>query len=311
MIAKVPAVLQEAARALTGERPWLPPRWYWGDAAPLHRARAEAPEHYPARLDGGLYAAHAALLIDLFRPDAVIDLAAPRHRAVRAFLPGGALDAVPTCVVHDTVGARLISTVRSLAEDFPRVDVRGALGGTAGRLGAVGRRLLLVGGWAPDGPDAHAVRGLAPLAARLRAGDVLVFTVDLGADLRALRRACRDAAGRAEALHRAAVAEVVRRLGGSLDERALRLEADCDARRGRVRLRLVPRQPTELRTPWGARPLRGAIHLGDVVAWERASLRRVAAAAGLELVAWLPDPEERRALVALAPSACRLRIVRL
>lgn len=296
-------------RSLAGPTPTVPPRWFWDlRGADLHRVRTGMPDHYPARVERELYAEHASMLVGLFEPREVADLApaASRHvRAVVTAMLGRASGG--RCALLDVNPERLSASVRRLSADYPRLEVRGALGdcfGSTWPLGRGGARMLLLSAVGPDGLDTPTLLALLRrVAARLEPDDALVFGVDLGRDPAALLRACDDTEGIAAAFHRNVVRGINERLGTDLDPAAFQFEAVWDAARRRVETRL---RPTVTRTvtllsgggtleidparPWVT---------GRVDTWTRAALRERVASVGLALSAWLTDADERRALVVL------------
>ncbi|MFN7144599.1 MAG: L-histidine N(alpha)-methyltransferase [Myxococcota bacterium] len=291
----------EVRAALTRPVPSLPPRWFWGPAATLHRERARVPDHYPSRVDRELFAQHASVLVGLFEPRAIVDLAPAATRHVRHLADALQRDRRRArCALHDWDGPRLVAAVRRLAADYPNLDVSGVLGADPSRIGRDSGRLVLMTAGGPDGPEPGSLlQTLRAVAPQLGTDDAVVLTVDLGADPDALVRACRDPDGVAEAMHRAALASCVEAFGGEIDPTLFQLEATWDGHAVATRLR--PARPVRLRLPGAGVDVRldGPIRTGRTAAWTRPILRRVAARGGLALGAWLPDPEERRAIVVL------------
>lgn len=296
-------------RSLAGPFPAVPSGWFWDPrGADLHRVRTGLVDHYPARVERELFREHAPMLVGLFEPREVADLVPSASRHVRA-LVGAMLDRTPRgrCAVMDTEPERLVASVRRLAADYPRLDVRGELGDCLGRawpLGMGGARMLLLSAVGPDGLDAAALLHLLRrLAARLAPDDSLVLGVDLGRDPAALLRACEDPEGMAAAFHRNALRVINARFGTDLDPASFSFEAVWDAARRRVETRLRPTFARKLALPGAA----GVLRLdparpwvtGRVGTWTRAALREGVAGVGLVLSAWLTDPDEGRALVVL------------
>ncbi|MDP2315723.1 MAG: L-histidine N(alpha)-methyltransferase [Pseudomonadota bacterium] len=298
-------------RALEGRTPSLPARWFWDEeGARIHRMRTGLASHYPARIERELYASHAPMLVGLFEPQEVADLAPATSRHVRALVSAMLVHVSGArCALLDAEPLRLGAAVRRLAADYPRLDVRGAVGdcfGASWRLGRGGGRLLLLTGSGPDGLDPTTLTGLLRrLARRLEPDDALVLGVDLGADPAGLVGVCQDEEGLAAAFHRNGLRVINARLGADFDPGAFAYEAAWDAARGWVETRLRPRRAFDVAVPGAgvvvafdpSRPL----VTGRVGTWTRAALRERAAGAGLALKAWLTDPEERRALVVLQP----------
>jgi L-histidine N-alpha-methyltransferase len=300
-------------RALSGPTPAIPPRWFWDRrGADLHRVRTGLVDHYPARVERELYEEHAPMLVGLFEPLEVADLVPAASRHVRA-LAGALLGGRPSarCALLDLDPERLVASVRRLAADFPRLEVRGELGdcfGPTWPLGQGGARLLLLSAVGPDGLDAPTLLSLLRrLAARLEPDDALVFGVDLGQDPAALLRACDDSEGMAAAFHRNVLRVINERFGAELDPARFSFEAVWDAARRRVETRLRPMCDGTV-TLAGAE---GVIALdpdrpwvtGRVGTWTRSALRERVEGVGLGLSAWLTDPDERRALVVLQRAA--------
>lgn len=291
----------EARAAFSRPRPSLPLRWFWGPAAALHRERGRGPDHYPSRVDRELFAQHASVLVGLFEPRALVDLAPAATRHVRYLADALLRDRRRArCALHDWDGPRLVAAVRRLASDYPNLDVSGVLGADPSRIGRDSGRLVLMTAGGPDGPEPGSLlQTLRAVAPQLGPDDAVVLTVDLGSDPDALVRACRDSDGVAEAMHRAALASCVEAFGGEVDPTLFHLEAAWDGRAVETRLR--PSRAVRLRMPAAGVDvlLEGPIRTGRTAAWTRPVLRRVAARGGLALGAWLPDPEERRAIVVL------------
>ncbi len=294
-------------RSLTGPRPTIPPRWFWDpEGARIHRTRSGLADPYPWRTERALYAAHASMLVALFEPREVADLALVASRNVRVLVEAmldGATGA--RCALHDVEPARLVASVRRLAADYPRLDVRGSVDdcfGPAWRLGRGGARLLILSGGGPDGLDPAVLpRLLGRLAVRLEPDDALVLGVDLGQDPTGLLRACDDAEGLAAEFHRNALRVINARIGTDFDPDRFTFEAEWDPARRRVETRLRPIAATSV-GGGGLRivldPARPLV-TGRVGTWTREELRDRVASAGLAVSAWLTDPEGRRALVVL------------
>jgi L-histidine N-alpha-methyltransferase len=294
-------------RALAGPTPVVPSRWFWdARGGQLHRDRAQAPAYYPARVERELYEAHAPVLVGLFEPREVAELAPGASRNVRvlldALLRHGAGIPARGCAILDADPARLAASVRTLAADYPRLSVRGEVGEwhACWRLGPGGGRLVLLSGPGPDGLDPGALPAtLRALAASFAPGDTLVLGVDRGRDPDGLLRACADPEGRAAAFHLNALRAINARLGADFDPDGFAFEARWDGHAVETALRPL-------------RPMRVGI-AGEVVAldpgrplvtgrvgtWTRAALREQVEAADLELCAWLTDPDDRRALAVL------------
>lgn len=295
-------------RSLAAPIPKIPPRWFWDSrGSDLHRVRTGLVDHYPARVERELYAEHAPTLVGLFEPREVADLAPSASRHVRA-LVGAMLGRMlgGRCAVLDIDPDRLHASVRRLAADYPRIEVRGALGDCFGAwpLGTGGARMLLLSAVGPDGLDASALLHLLRrVASRLEPDDSLVVGVDLGRDPAALLRACDDPEGMAGAFHRNALRVINERLGTDLDPTSFAFEAVWDPMRRRIETRLRPTLARSVTLPGAEGPLEldpaRPWVTGRVGTWTRESLRDRVASVGLAVSAWLTDPDGRRALVVL------------
>jgi len=276
--------------------------------AELHRARAQAPGYAPARVERELYVSHASLLVALFEPSEVAELAPGASRHVRVLLdaltrhPDRSAPIARGCTLLDADPARLAAAVRTLAADYPCVRVRGEVGEwqRRWRLGPSRSRLLLLSGPGPDGLDPAALPAtLRTLAARLGRGDTLVLGLDCGSDPAGLLRACGDAEGRAAAFHLNALSAINAHLGADFEVDGFVFEASWDGQRVETALR--PRRA--MRVSFGGEAVELAptrpIVTGRVGTWTRTAARERATRAGLELCAWLTDPEDRRALAVL------------
>lgn len=296
-------------RSLTGPTPTIPPRWFWDPrGTDLHRVRTGLIDHYPARVERELYLEHAPMLVGLFEPREVADLVPAASRHVRALVTAmlGRRRA-GRCALLDVDPERLVASVKRLASDFPRLDVRGEVGdcfGPTWPLGRGGARMLLLSSVGPDGLDAPTLMNLLRrVAARLEPDDALVLGVDLGHDPAALLRACDDPEGMAATFHRNALRVINEHFGTDLDPADFDFEAVWDAPNARIETRLRPQTARTLRLPGTM----GIVQLdparpwvtGRVGTWTRATLRERVAGVGLALSAWLTDADECRALVVL------------
>jgi L-histidine N-alpha-methyltransferase len=245
--------------------------------------------------------------VGIVRPREIVDLAAGASRRIRPLLDAMlAAGHGNRCALVDRDAPLLVASVRRLAADYPKLDIRGAVDSPSGAwpIGRGGGRLLLISTGADDGPDPAALPGLlARTAAGMEPDDTLLLSLDLGSDPERLARACADPAGMAAAFHRNLLEVLNHRFGSDFDPGSFDHEVAWDPARAWLETRLRPRAPAQVRL--GAAGLVLALHpdrplcTGRVGTWTRTALRAVAEPASLLVTAWLTDPDALRGLVLL------------
>jgi len=290
----------------------LPPKhFYDARGAELFDQICELPEYYPTRTERAILQASAEELAALTGAAELVELgsgtAAKTRMLLDALHEGGTLRRYIPVDVTETM---VRSCAEELTSEYPGLKVHGVIGDFERHLDRVpdptGARLVVfLGGTIGNFPPGSRRRFLREIARLLGPGDHLLMGADLVKDPQVLTQAYDDAQGVTAEFNRNLLRVLNRELRADFDPEDFDHVALFDREHEWIEMRLRARrahtttvhdlglsvhfeQGEEMRTEISAK-------------FTRERVEDDLAAAGLELVSWLTDPEELFALTLARP----------
>ena len=285
----------------------LPPKhFYDARGAELFDRICELPEYYPTRAERAILAEHAEGLAADTEAAELVELGSGTAAKTRVLLDaihaGGRLRRyVPVDVTEDMVR----DCARALVDEYPGLTVHGVIGDFERHLDrvppAIGPRLVaFLGGTIGNFPPGSRRRFLRQIGRLLEPGDHLLMGTDLVKDPAVLEAAYDDSQGVTAEFNRNVLHVINRELDADFQPDAFDHVAFFDREHEWIEMRLRARRAQramvrsldlpvtfapgeELRTEISAKFTRERLE-GDL------------AAAGLEMVQWLTDPDDLFAL---------------
>jgi L-histidine N-alpha-methyltransferase len=290
----------------------LPPKhFYDARGAELFDRICELPEYYPTRTERLILQTHAEQLAHLTAAAELVELGSGTATKTRVLLD--ALHAAGTLeryIPMDVTERVVRDCARALTSEYRGLRVHGVIGDFERHLdripGPLGPRLVaFLGGTIGNFPPGSRRRLLRGIAQLLERGDHLLLGVDLVKDRETLCAAYDDSQGITAEFNRNVLRVLNRELGADFDLQDFEHVALFDEEQQWIEMRLralrshaalvrdldlVVRfeEGEEIRTEISAKFTRERI-VGDL------------AAAGLQLVRWLTDPQELFALTLSRP----------
>jgi L-histidine N-alpha-methyltransferase len=285
----------------------IPPKHFYDtDGSRLFEAITKLPEYYPTRTERAILTANADALVESTGMAELVELGSgvPTKTLVLldAMRDAGTLDRYVPFDVSEVV---LTESAKMLVERYCGIRVYGVVGDFERHLAALPpaegpRVVVFLGGTIGNFPPGSRRRFLRGLARALRPQDRLLLGTDLVKDPALLEAAYNDSAGITAAFNRNMLAVVNRELAADFDLDAFEHVAFYDREQEWIEMRLRALRPQ-------------VVHVGglsiDVHFANREELRteisakftreRIEAdfaAAGLELQAFLTDPDDLFAL---------------
>jgi L-histidine Nalpha-methyltransferase len=192
-----------AADVRTGlaRRPRELPCRYFYDArgSALFEEITRLPEYYPTRAEAAILEARSAEVIELTRPEVVVELGAGSCAKTRLLIEAGLEDDLTRFVPFDISSAAVEEAVRELASGFDGLRVHGMVGDFRDQLGTIprlGRQLVLfLGSTIGNFEEAERRAFLAAVRSLLAPGDHFLLGVDLVKPEPVLHAAYNDSLG--------------------------------------------------------------------------------------------------------------------
>jgi L-histidine N-alpha-methyltransferase len=285
----------------------LPPKhFYDARGAELFDQICELPEYYPTRAERAILEEQAQELAELTGAVELVELGSGTAAKTRVLLD--ALSEAGTLeryVPVDVTESMVRDCAQELTSEYPGLQVHGVIGDFERHLehvpAATGPRIVaFLGGTIGNFPPGSRRRVLRKIAGLLGPGDYLLMGTDLVKDPRVLEAAYDDAQGVTAEFNRNVLLVLNRELRADFDPEDFDHVALFDEQNEWIEMRLrARREHTTL-----VRDLDLPVHFdaGEELRTEISAkftperLRGDLAAAGLQLVRWLTDPEERFAL---------------
>ncbi len=285
----------------------LPPKhFYDARGAELFDRICELPEYYPTRAERAILERNADELARLTSAAELVELGSGTASKTRVLLDAlRALGTLERYVPVDVTESMVRTCAEQLIDEYPGLRVHGVIGDFERHLdrvpAAIGPRLVAflggtIGNLRPEGRR-HV---LGEIAHMLRAGDHLLLGTDLVKDAGVLEAAYDDAQGVTAEFNRNVLRVVNRELDAGFDPEDFDHVALFDSEQEWIEMRLRARR--EHTTVVGALDLPVHFRAGEEMRTEISAkftperLKADLAAAGLELVRWLTDPDDLFAL---------------
>jgi L-histidine N-alpha-methyltransferase len=279
-----------------------PKHFYDAYGSDLFERICELPEYYPTRTERAILEDCAAAIAERTRAAEVVELGAGYATKTRILLSalteaGSLRRFVPVDVSEATVR----DCGDALVREYAGLEVHGLVADFERHLDhlpqACGTRLVaFLGGTIGNFPPGSRRRFLRTVARTLGPGDWLLLGTDLVKDARMLEAAYDDAAGVTAEFNLNVLRVMNRELGADFDVDGFEHVAFWDSEREWIEMRLRSRRRQEVHIPAvdltvhfdQREELRTEISAKFTIDRVRGDL----AAAGLELVDWMTDPEE-------------------
>jgi len=307
------SLADDALDGLTRPFKELPPKhFYDARGAELFDQICELPEYYPTRAERAILEARAEEIVEVTGAVELVELGSGTAAKTRVLLD--AMDAAGTLARYvpvDVTETMVRESAETLTEEYPGLRVHGVIGDFERHLdrlpAAVGPRIVaFLGGTIGNFPPGSRRRFLRGIARLLGDGDHLLMGTDLVKDPRVLQAAYDDSAGVTAEFNRNVLKVLNRELEADFRPDDFEHVALFDPEHEWIEMRLRARREhtafvrgldltvhfdegEELRTEISAKFTPERVE-GDL------------AAAGLELVSWLTDPDEFFALTLSRPS---------
>jgi L-histidine Nalpha-methyltransferase len=300
----------DALDGLTRPFKEIPPKHFYDErGSELFDRICELPEYYPTRTERAILEAKAAAIVDRVQPTELVELGSGSATKTRVLLDAmrdaGSLERyIPLDVSEATVCA----TAEALVEEYPGLCVHGVVGDFERHLDGIpepqGTRLVaFLGGTIGNFPPGSRRRFLRRIARLLRPGsaDRLLLGTDLVKDVATLEAAYNDAEGVTAEFNKNVLHVLNRELDADFDVDAFEHVAFYDHEHEWIEMRLRAQRRMDVRI--GALDLEIAFAAREEMRTEISAkftperLRADLGAAGLEVVEWLTDLDDRFALV--------------
>ncbi|MCD0483826.1 L-histidine N(alpha)-methyltransferase [Streptacidiphilus sp. ASG 303] len=306
------ALRHDVRTGLTADPKWLPPKWFYdARGSELFEQITRLPEYYPTRAERAILTARAAEAAAATRARTLVELGSGSSEKTRLLLDAlRDLGTLESYVPVDVSESALREAGDALAAEYPGLAVHALVSDFTATLALPptrGPRLVAflggtLGNLLPDERAAF----LAALRRELEPGDSLLVGTDLVKDPAVLVAAYDDAAGVTAAFDRNVLHVVNRGLDADFDPDAFAHVAHWNAANEwiEMRLRSLREQTVKIRDLDLAVPFAEGEELRTEVSakFRRRGITAELAAAGLELVHWWTDPEERFGLSLATPA---------
>jgi L-histidine Nalpha-methyltransferase len=306
-----PAMLSEVRAGLSAPQKKLPPKYFYDRrGSELFEEITRLPEYYLTRAERALLLGWAPALVGLVKPRALVELGAGSAEKSRILLDamraaGSAETYVPiyvSALFLRQTAARLrleypgltvlpavadVSVELSLPPHLPHPSLYAFLGSTIGNFHA-----------------SAALRLLRRVHAVLQPNDRFLLGVDLRKDVGVLEAAYNDAAGVTAEFNRNVLRVLNAQLGADFDPAAFAHQAFYRASAHRIEMHLVARSAQQVVIPGiGVVSVAAGESIRTEISckYDRAEVESMLADAGLGLVEWRTDAEQRFALALAAP----------
>jgi L-histidine Nalpha-methyltransferase len=297
---------EEVREGLSSPFKELPPKYFYDErGSRLFEAITELPEYYPTRCERAMLTARAEEIVAAAGARVLIELgsgaAAKTRRLLDAMRDAGLLEAYVPVDISEEITRRVAG---ELVDTYPGLRVHGMICDYETHLErmprAEGALIAFLGGTIGNFRPAPRRAFLARIATLMYPGDRFLLGTDLVKDRESLEAAYNDSAGITAEFNKNVLRVLNRELGANFDPDAFEHVAFWDAENSwiDIRLRSLAEQFIDVRD------LDMRVHFARneemrteiSTKFSRERLERTYADAGLELVEWWTDPEERYAL---------------
>ncbi len=294
------ALRTDVREGLTAVPKELPPKWFYDErGSELFDEITRLEEYYPTEAERQILLANAPSIIELTRPETVVELGSGTSDKTGAILDAGRADGcLQRFVPFDVSEAFLRSSVDTLADRYPGLLVHGVVGDFDHHLpylpGGDHQLLMLLGGTIGNYRPEARRRLLSVISDRQQPGDHVLIGVDLVKDVDRLERAYDDARGVTAEFNKNVLAVINRRLGADFRLDCFEHVARFDLEKEWIEMLLRSRTDQMVRVTDLDLEVRFAA--GELMRTEvsckfrRQGFEDDLTSAGLEPVEWLTDP---------------------
>ena len=299
-------LLAEIREGLTRPQKELPSKLFYDErGSELFEEITRLPEYYLTRTEQALLEEHVPRWVDALRPRSLVELGAGSAAKTRVILDAIRAYDHGTYVPVDISADFLERTATELREEYPGLEVVPVASDFTRELAlpeSLPRPLLLtfLGSTIGNFPDREAAELLSRVRALLRPGDRFLLGVDLRKNVAELEAAYDDAQGITAEFNRNVLRVLNERFGADFDLEAFKHRAVYNREEHRIEMHLVSTGPQIVHIPGaGEFELREGESIRTEISnkYDRASVARLFEAAGLRMVEWCSDDEERFAIV--------------
>ncbi len=297
---------EDARRGLASRPKTMPPKYFYdARGSRLFEAITRLPEYYQTRTETSILERWAPGIVRDLRPAALIEFGSGSAAKTRVILDSmrreGVLEGYGPLDVSADASRRASD---ALVREYPELSVEGVVGDFEHPhdLPFPGRRRLLafLGSTIGNLDRDRSVGFLQRVAAEMTPADGFIIGFDLVKDRETLERAYNDSAGVTAEFNLNLLRIMNRELLADFDLQEFEHRAFFNEPESRIEMHLVSRraQTVSLR----AIDFEAGFELGESIRTElshkytRTSVRRLLASAGLRLVAWMTDSQDRFAL---------------
>ncbi|MEO8696151.1 MAG: L-histidine N(alpha)-methyltransferase [Acidimicrobiales bacterium] len=301
------ALANDVREGLSARPKVLPPKWFYdAQGSELFDKITRLPEYYPTEAERSILAEHAAAIADLSDADTLVELGAGSADKTRVLLDAlrshGSLERY---VPFDVSESALANASKMIAAGYPGLTVHGVVGDFDRHLDVIprggSRMIALLGGTIGNYQPLERTRLLERISAQMDAHDTFLLGVDLVKDPARLVRAYDDESGVTAAFNKNVLAVINSALGASFDLDRFEHVAQWDPVNEWIEMRLRSIEPQRVTIRAIGITVdfaeREEVRTEISAKFRRNRVCAELAAAGLEVLAWLPDAAEDYALI--------------
>jgi L-histidine N-alpha-methyltransferase len=307
------AMAHEIRASLTSPQKRLPSKYFYDEyGSELFERITELPEYYQTRTELGILQSIAQDLIDEVRPAELLELGSGSSTKTRVLLDAMERRGLLRRYLPFDVSAEMLrESSLALLGRYPSLFVLGVVGDFQRHLGAVphpegGRLVIFLGSTIGNLEVDERREFLTGVRGLLGPGDSFLLGVDLVKDPAVLHAAYNDSAGVTAEFNRNILRVVNRGAGADFEPASYRHVAFYDVPKARIEMHLAPERAQHVRL--ANLDLEIDVATDETIWTEisckftRATTASMLAEAGLELMSWYTDPEDRFALALSYPS---------
>jgi L-histidine N-alpha-methyltransferase len=307
------AMAHDVRDGLTSQPKRLPSKYFY-DAygSELFERITELPEYYQTRTELGILQSIAQELVEQVKCSELLELGSGSSTKTRVLLDAmerrGSLGRY---LPFDVSAEMLRDSALDLLERYTSLFVHGVVGDFQRHLGALpapsgGRLVIFLGSTIGNLEAEERWDFLAGVRGLLGHGDAFLLGVDLAKDPTVLNAAYNDSAGVTAEFNRNILRVVNRGTGADFQPESYRHVAFYDVPKARIEMHLAPEREQHVRI--ASLDLEIDVRTSETI-WTEISCKftrqttgAMLAEAGLRLVGWYTDPDDRFALALSAPA---------
>jgi L-histidine N-alpha-methyltransferase len=296
-------LIDDVRRGLTQSPKVLPPRWFYdARGSDLFEQITELPEYYQTRTEFGILQRHADEIVARTRAASIVELGAGSCTKSRVLIKAakgkGTLSTFVPFDISETTIRRSASELVEEYTDLAIYCVAGVFDEHLDQIPRFGSQLIVFLGSTIGNFSAEETRAfLADVRRLMQPGDSFLLGVDLVKDEATLTAAYDDAAGVTAEFNLNVLARINRELAANFDLEAFAHVALWNPEMSRVEMHIRSLEDQVVDIPGAGVTITFAS--GELLRTEictkytRAGTERMLADAGMAIVAWYSDAEER------------------